>query len=102
MRTTRSLVAALLVGALLLAPAAAHAEPPSHCAGGRSANAAMWLSIAHPGLGEWFINDWGYFFENAPQLKFWLGFIPFYGWPGYLQVRSAIDARNCQTIDRAV
>ena len=34
-----------------------------------------------------------------PQKKFWLGFIPFYGWPGYLQVKSAIDAANCRTND---
>jgi len=100
MRRIRSVVVALLVGALVLAPTATLAEAP-RC-GERSADAAMWYSIAHPGLGEWYLNGWGYFFENAPQLKFWLGFIPFYGWPGYLQVRSAIDARNCRTLDRAV
>ena len=59
---------------------------------------AMWLSIAHPGLGEWYLNGWGHF-EHCPQKKFWLGFIPIYGWPGYLQVKSAIDARHGQTND---
>jgi hypothetical protein len=34
-----------------------------------------------------------------PQNKFWLGFIPFYGWPGYLLVKSAIDSANCRTND---
>lgn len=59
---------------------------------------AMWLSIAHPGLGEWYLGGWGHF-VNCPQKKFWLGFIPIYGWPGYLQVKSAIDARNGETND---
>jgi len=66
---------------------------------GRSPLAAMWLSAAHPGLGEWYLNGWGHF-ENCPQKKFWLGFIPLYGWPGYLQVKSAIDAKNGQTNDQ--
>jgi hypothetical protein len=52
-----------------------------------------------PGLGEWSSRDWGSFNANAPQKKFWLGFIPVYGWPGYLQVKSAIDARHCRTND---
>ncbi len=101
----RLLVASLAVVSLALAPVAALADEssaPGRCANGRNANSAMWLSIAHPGVGEWYLNEWGHFFDNAPQLKFWLGFIPFYGWPGYLQVRSAIDARNCRTLDRAV
>jgi hypothetical protein len=59
---------------------------------------AMWLSIAHPGLGEWYLKGWGPF-EKCPQKKFWLGLIPFYGWPGYLQVKSAIDARHGRTDD---
>jgi hypothetical protein len=63
-----------------------------------SAYNAMWLSIAHPGLGEWYLNGWGHF-VNCPQKKFWLGFIPLYGWPGYLQVKSAIDARHGETND---
>jgi hypothetical protein len=83
---------ALLVGA---DPAAA-----GTCKGGRSSQAAMWYSIAHPGLGEWYLKGWGSF-SKVPPLKFWLGFIPGYGWPGYLQVRSAIDSSRCQTLDRA-
>lgn len=59
---------------------------------------AMWLSIAHPGLGEWYLRGWGPF-EKCPQKKFWLGLIPIYGWPGYLQVKSAIDARHGRTND---
>jgi hypothetical protein len=42
---------------------------------------------------------WGGFFTNAPQKKFWLGFIPIDGWPGYLQVKSAIDANHCRAND---
>ena len=61
--------------------------------------AAMWLSIAHPGLGEWYLNGWGSFANNCPQNKFWLGMIPLYGWPGYLQVKSAIDASKGKTND---
>lgn len=60
--------------------------------------AAMWLSIAHPGLGEYYLKGWGSF-EKCPQKKFWLGLIPGYGWPGYLQVKSAIDARHGRTND---
>ena len=66
--------------------------------GGRSTYNAMWLSIAHPGLGEWYLKGWGSF-ERCPQKKFWLGLIPLYGWPGYLQVKSAIDARHGRTND---
>ncbi len=90
--------AALLVFALMVlaaAPAPAHAGA---CAGGRSSQSAMWFSILHPGVGEYYLKGWGPF-DNIPQKKFWLGFIPFYGWPGYLQVRSAIDAANCRTND---
>jgi len=57
---------------------------------------AMWLSIVHPGLGEWYNAGWGGW-ANCNKKKFWLGFIPFYGWPGYLQVRSAIDAKRGKT-----
>jgi hypothetical protein len=72
---------------------------PALAAEPRNRTAAMWLSIAHPGLGEWYLNGWGAFDRNCPQNKFWLGFIPFYGWPGYLQVKSAIDAKNGRTND---
>ena len=68
------------------------------CDNGRSSTAAMWYSILHPGVGEYYLKGWGPF-SNMPQRKFWLGFIPFYGWPGYLQVKSAIDASNCRVND---
>jgi len=58
---------------------------------------AMWLSIAHPGLGEG--RNAGGGWAKIPKRKFGLGFIPFFGWPGYLQVVSAIDAANCRTND---
>jgi hypothetical protein len=68
------------------------------CANGRSADGAMWFSILHPGVGEYSLKGWGSF-RKMPPKKFWLGFIPFFGWPGYLQVVSAIDAANCRTND---
>jgi hypothetical protein len=91
----------LLVGLLLAAPldAVAQHEHQRRCPGNRAPEPATWLSIAHPGLGEWYLKHWGPFFDNAPQKKFWLGFIPLYGWPGYLQVKSAIDAHNCRWND---
>src|SRR5262245_21044561 len=82
--------------ALALGADAAHARP---CPGGHSSDSATWLSIAHPGVGEWYLKGWGGFWDHAPQRKFWLGFIPFYGWPGYLQVKSAGDANRCRTND---
>jgi hypothetical protein len=87
-----------LSAAVLSTPGAAFAESP-RCPNGRSKDSAMWLSVAHPGLGEWFLKGWGSFAIHAPQKKFWLGFIPLYGWPGYLQVKSARDARHCRTND---
>jgi hypothetical protein len=92
----RSLVIGLGICALLLAPTASFGA--ERCSGGKSADAAMWYSILHPGLGEWYLKDWGSF-GNAPQKKFWLGFIPFYGWPGYLQVKSARDVKRCNWND---
>jgi hypothetical protein len=85
---------------VVVAIAAAISSPASAgtCANGRSSNGAMWLSILHPGLGEYFLKGWGPW-SNMPPRKFWLGWIPFYGWPGYLQVKSAIDASNCRTND---
>jgi hypothetical protein len=92
----RLLKVALLVSVIaVLAPSTALAE---RCPNGRSADGAMWFSILHPGLGEYFLKGWGPF-RNAPPKKFWLGFIPFFGWPGYLQVVSATDARHCRTND---
>jgi hypothetical protein len=85
---------AFAVALLVAAPTRAERQ----CAGGRGAQSAMWYSIIHPGVGEYYLKGWGPFPE-MPQKKFWLGFIPFYGWPGYLQVKSAIDAANCRTND---
>jgi hypothetical protein len=88
---------ALVVG-LFLATAAAPAEARV-CPGGRSGNLATFFSAVHAGVGEYYLKGWGSF-ENMPQMKFWLGWIPLYGWP-YLSVRSAIDANRCKTLDRA-
>ena len=97
----RKLLGSLAAVAVLIAPTASLAQQKARatCPNGRSTDAAMWYSIAHPGLGEWYLKGWGSMNANAPQKKFWLGFIPLYGWPGYLQVKSAIDAKNCRTND---
>jgi len=58
---------------------------------------AMWMSILHPGLGE--MKNSGQGWKGLPKKKFYLGLIPGFGWPGYLQVVSAIDAKNCRTND---
>ncbi len=87
----------LCLAVMLISPS--HAAAKERRAPHRSTYNAMWLSIAHPGLGEWYLRDWGPF-ERCPQKKFWLGFIPLYGWPGYLQVKSAIDAYHGRTNDR--
>ena len=57
----------------------------------------MWASIGHPGLGEMMLAKQGW--RGLPKKKFYLGLIPGFGWPGYLQVVSAIDAANCRTND---
>jgi Ca-activated chloride channel family protein len=57
----------------------------------------MWLSIAHPGLGE--MRNAGRGWAGLPKRKFWLGLIPGFGWPGYLQIVSAIDAAHGRTND---
>ena len=93
----RSILVALGACALLLAPTASFAA--GRCARGKSSDAAMWYSILHPGLGEWYLKGFGSFNANAPQKKFWLGFIPVYGWPGYLQVKSARDSKRCNWND---
>jgi len=93
----KHVVIVLLAISVLAAPAGAAER--RRCPNDRSPEAATWLSVAHPGLGEWFLKGWGPFWDNAPQKKFWLGFIPFYGWPGYLQVKSAIDSHNCRVND---
>ncbi len=94
-RVTRATLVLVVAASVLGVAPTARARP---CENGRSSQAAMWLSIAHPGLGEWHLKGWGPI-DNAPQKKFWLGFIPFFGWPGYLQVKSAIDASKCRTND---
>jgi hypothetical protein len=73
---------ALAVAVLLLLCVGALTPPEARAAEQRSTVAAMWLSIAHPGLGERYLKGWGHF-ARCPQKKFWLGFIPIYGWPGY-------------------
>jgi hypothetical protein len=83
----------VLMIVLLGAPTVAMAH------GRRSAQKAAWLSVAHPGLGEYYNAGWGDFFAHCPQKKFWLGLIPFYGWPGYLQILSAVDAYHGRTSD---
>ena len=88
-----------LIALSVLCASEASAKGRASCSNGKSTDAAMWYSILHPGLGEWYLKGWGSFNANAPQKKFWLGFIPIYGWPGYLQVKSAIDAKNCRTND---
>jgi len=91
----RRIVMALVIGSFLMMPSMAEAQRTP--AGRR--RAAAWLSVAHPGLGEYYNAGYGGFFDNCPQKKFWLGFIPLYGWPGYLQVLSAIDAYHGRTSD---
>ena len=89
------------IGLVVVCALAAHPEHASArtCRGGKSSQAATAFSVLHAGVGEWYIKGWGPL-ERAPQNKFWLGWIPVYGWP-YLAIRSAIDASRCQTLDRA-
>jgi hypothetical protein len=72
----------------------ATAPPPVKTGCGRG---PMWASIGHPGIGEMMLAHHGW--KGLPKMKFYLGFIPGFGWPGYLQVVSAIDAAKCQTND---
>src|SRR5437660_81710 len=89
------MVTALALALALAVPAAARTHG--------DARKAAWLSVAHPGLGEYSNAGWGPFFDRCPQKKFWLGLIPFYGWPGDLQILSAIAANpRFAAIDRAV
>jgi hypothetical protein len=90
--TTASLVAAALG---LAAPAEART-----CRGGGDTTVAILYSIAHPGLGEWYLKGSDDFLEEVPPRKFWLGFIPIFGWPGYLQAKSALDVSQCRVNDR--
>src|SRR5574342_386436 len=89
-------IAAVVIVATATLPATAQGDEGRS---GRSTYNATWLSIGHPGLGEWYLKGWGSFWDRAPQKKFWLGFIPLYGWPGYLQVKSARDGHRCRTND---
>ena len=89
----RTALLALLLVTWIASPVPADARTPGQH------RAAAWLSVAHPGLGEYYNADWGFFFDRCPQKKFWLGFIPLYGWPGYLQILSAIDAYHGRTSD---
>ena len=97
----RIFVALVILVTLAAAAPAARAMDDYTCHEGRSRQGAMWWSILHPGVGEWYLRGFGDF-QKAPQKKFWLGFIPGYGWPGYLQVKSAIDAQKCRTNDSLV
>ena len=74
MRAPIALLAVLLV--ILIAAAPAGAAERRRCPGDRNPYSATWFSIAHPGLGEYYLKGWGSFFDNAPPKKFWLGFIP--------------------------
>lgn len=96
MKIQRSFVAVL--AAVLLSTALAGPSQAGTCSNGRSSTAAMWLSILHPGLGEWHLNGWGSFGRNVPKKKFWMGFIPIFGFP-YLNVVSAIDTAKCRVDD---
>jgi len=93
----------LACAALLLTSASAQAADRETKSASASASAecrsqgAMWASIGHPGLGEMINAEEGW--NGLPKRKFWLGFIPGFGWPGYLQVVSAIDAHKCRTND---
>ncbi len=93
----RGLVLVGIAAALLVAPPAKAHDARAHDLG--RARKAAWLSVAHPGLGEYYNAGWGDFFSHCPQKKFWLGLIPGYGWPGYLQILSAIDAYHGRTSD---
>lgn len=98
MRRRGTRIALSAVFAAVLAAAPASAQEDGECPNGRSKQGAMWFSILHPGVGEYYLKEWGPW-RNMPPRKFWLGFIPGFGWPGYLQVKSAIDAANCRTND---
>src|SRR5262245_18035810 len=90
--------AAIMIAATALLATAALPAAAQEARADRDTYKAMWWSILHPGLGEWYLKGWGSF-QRCPQKKFWLGLIPIYGWPGYLQVKSAIDASNGRTND---
>ena len=96
---SKILGATLCAVSLIFALAGEAAARDGNPCAGQSLDNATWLSVAHPGLGELYLKGWGPFFERAPQKKFWLGLIPGFGWPGYLQVKSIHDVRKCRTDD---
>jgi len=53
----------------------ARAEAPKPCSG-EFRDSATWLSVAHPGLGEYFLRGWGPFFEHAPTEEVLAGLHP--------------------------
>jgi hypothetical protein len=60
---------------------------------------AAWLSVGHPGLGE-LLQRWiGGLLRELPAEEVLARLDPLYGWPGYLQVLSAIDAYHGRTSD---
>src|SRR5438046_6812865 len=83
------MVTALALALALAVPAAARTHG--------DARKAAWLSVAHPGLGEYYNAGWGSLFDRCPQKKFWLGLIPFYGLPGYLKILSEDDEYHGRT-----
>lgn len=93
---TKKCLAAIAIAALLMGHAASASA--ATCPNGRSSTGALWLSVLHPGLGEYHLNGYGSWSQNMPQRKFWMGWIPFFGFP-YLTIVSAVDAANCRTDD---
>lgn len=94
----RTLAVALTVVFTLGVLASAAPASAKTCPNGKSSVGATFLSVLHPGVGEWHLNGYGNWSENMPQKKFWLGFVPIFGMP-YLQIVSAIDSANCRTDD---
>ncbi|MFO0688911.1 MAG: hypothetical protein U0900_09395 [Myxococcota bacterium] len=92
---SKQISAALAVAILVLAQA--NAVEARVCSNGRSADGAMWMSIGWPGFGEWHLKGYGSF-GKMPQKKFWMAFIPIYGWI-YLRIVSGIDASHCRVDD---
>ena len=47
----------VVVAVAMIALGSASPSQAGTCSNGRSSTAAMWLSILHPGLGEWHLNN---------------------------------------------
>src|SRR5205085_7042612 len=58
---------ALVAGVTLGLATVSSAHSPARTLGER--RKAAWLSVAHPGLGEYYNAGWGDFFENCPDRK---------------------------------